>query len=451
MDETTAWARFIHNLKLIPAKHCIGYMESKRMGKWLSSKAVGAITLALLSGSAVAQLGLPRVGVPQNLPIDLPETAIVPVRALARTLEIARLDRLTDFVRSNRDAVEFDGNRNPSVRGVLVATGADDAAITKAAAAGFMLLGRERIDGLDIELARFAVPNDVGLKAAQKRLQKLLPDAEVDADNIYFQGSASPSPALSGAILASTKMTNASLGLIDGGVANHPSVAGRVEQQGFAKGAPAPSSHGTSVAALMIGKGNVSGGAPGGSLLAADVYGLDKAGGNASAIARSLGWLATRRASVVTISLIGPDNALLRTAIASAQRKGMIIVAAVGNDGPAAPAAFPASYPGVLAITGVDTKNRGLPEAGRALHIDFAAPGAGIMSAIDDSRAGKVRGTSFAAPLVAARLSLLYSRPANAAVGPAVRKLMTEAVDIGKKGRDPVFGHGLICGKCVVR
>ena len=187
------------------------------------------------------------------------------------------------------------------------------------------------------------------------------------------------------------------------------------------------------------------------ALLAADVYGLDKAGGNASALARSLGWLVARRVSVVTISLIGPDNALLRTAIAGAQRKGMIIVAAVGNDGPAAPAAFPASYPGVLAITGVDAKNRGLPEAGRPLHIDFAAPGAGIMSALDGNRTGKVRGTSFAAPLVAARLSLLYSRPANAAIGPAVRKLITQAVDIGKKGRDPVFGHGLICGKCVVR
>ena len=423
------------------------------MGKWTSFRAVTAIALILLSGGAAAQLSLPRVDLPQNvdLPVDLPDTGALAVRQLARTLRVARVERLTDFVRSNRDAVEFDGDRNPSVRGVLIATGVDDAAVAKASAAGFALLGRERIEGLDIDLVRFAVPDQMGLKTAQKRLRKLLPDTEIAADNIYFQGSASPQPALFGAALASTSANNASLGLIDGGVANHASVAGRVEQQGFARGAPMPSTHGTSVAALMIGKGSISGGAPGAALLAADVYGSDKAGGNASAIARGLGWLATRHVSVVTISLVGPDNALLKAAVASAQRKGMIIVAAVGNDGPAAPAAFPASYPGVLAITGVDAKNRGLSEAGRASHTDFAAPGSGIWSALDSSRTGKVRGTSFAAPLVAARLSTFYPRPANAGVGPAVRKLMAEAVDLGKKGRDPVYGHGLICGKCVAR
>ncbi len=423
------------------------------MGKLVSYKAVGAIALLLVSASAAGQLGLPRVGLPGNLdlPVDLPDTGPIAARQLARTLKVARIDRLTGFVSSNRDAIEWDADRNPSVRGVLIATGIDQAAIATATDAGFAILERERIEGLDIDLVRFIVPEDMGLKAAQKRLQKLLPDTEIEADNIYFQGSSSLPLALPGLALATGSVANASLGMIDGGVAAHASVAGRVEQQGFAKGAPVSSSHGTSVAALMIGKGSVSGGAPGASLLAADVYGSDKAGGNASAIARSLGWLAVRGVSVVTISLVGPDNALLKKAVASAQRKGMIIVAAVGNDGPAAPPAFPASYPGVLAITGVDAKNRGLPEAGRASHTDFAAPGADIWSALDSARLGKVRGTSFAAPLVAARLSVFYPAQANGAIEAAVRKLMNEAVDLGKKGRDPVYGHGLICGKCVSR
>ncbi|WP_373289620.1 hypothetical protein [Sphingopyxis bauzanensis] len=34
----------------------------------------------------------------------------------------------------------------------------------------------------------------------------------------------------------------------------------------------------------------------------------------------------------------------------------MLIVAAVGNDGPAAPPAYPACYRGVLAVTGVDAR-----------------------------------------------------------------------------------------------
>lgn len=409
-----------------------------------------AIGLMLLSAAAMAQLALPAGGLPR---VDLPELpAGFPLTGralenLGRTLEAARLDRLTRFVRQNRDATEFDENRYPAVRGELIATGVSDAGIAAAQAQGFRLLSRDRIEGLDLSYVRFAAPTKMSLAEAEKNLRTALPDAEIDADHIYFQGSGAPLPSLAATALASTSV-NSSLGIIDGGVADHPSVSGRVEQNGFAKGAPAASSHGTSVAALMIGNGDIKGARPGASLLAADVFGTDKAGGNATAIARALGWLASRGVSVVTISLVGPHNALLKSAVAAAQRNGVIIVAAVGNDGPAAPPAFPASYPGVLAVTGVDSRNRALPEAGRAAHTDFAAPGADMFSALGAKKKAKVRGTSFAAPLVAARLSTFYPRQSNDAVEASVRKLMAEAVDLGKKGHDPIYGHGLVCGKC---
>ena len=88
------------------------------------------------------------------------------------------------------------------------------------------------------------------------------------------------------------------------------------------------------------------------------------------------------------------------------------MVAAVGNDGPAAPPAYPASYPGVLAVTGVDGRNRALIEAGRALHLDYAAPAADMRAVNAKGKWIKVRGTSFAVPFVAARA---------AAAGPAIR------------------------------
>ncbi len=404
-----------------------------------------------LSAAAMAQLALPTGGLPQvglpGLPIDLKETLSQPLAQLGRTLEAARVDRLTRFVRQNRNAVDFDADRFPAVRGELVATGVSDAEIAAAQAQGFRLLAADRVEGLDLSYVRFATPAKMSLGEAEKKLGALLPNAEVDADHIYFQGSSTPLPAIATAAASGTA-ANASLGIIDGGVADHPSVRGRVEQNGFVKGAPAASSHGTSVAALMIGNGEIKGARPGASLLAADVYGADKAGGNASAIARALGWLAGRRVSVVTISLVGPHNALLKSAVAAAQRKGVIIVAAVGNDGPAAPPAYPASYPGVLAVTGVDGRGRALPEAGRASHTDFAAPGADIVSATGTKKKARIRGTSFAAPLVAARLSTFYPRQSTGAVEASVRKLMAEAVDLGKKGHDPVYGHGLVCGTC---
>ncbi|WP_447410733.1 S8 family serine peptidase, partial [Clostridium perfringens] len=76
---------------------------------------------------------------------------------------------------------------------------------------------------------------------------------------------------------------------------------------------------------------------PGARIASADVYGDDPAGGNATAIARAIGWLVQQKVSVATISLVGPANPVLGRVIAAAQARGLIVVAAVGNAGPAAP------------------------------------------------------------------------------------------------------------------
>jgi hypothetical protein len=224
--------------------------------------------------------------------------------------------------------------------------------------------------------------------------------------------------------------------MIDGGVASHPSLAGAaIEQNGFA-GSPQPTGHGTAVASLLVGnQGPFRGAAAGAHLFVADVYGGNRAAGSATAIVKALGWLAGRRPQVINISLVGPSNKLVARAIQSVQSRGIAVVAAVGNDGPAAPAQYPASYPGVLAVTAVDAGGRALPEAGRPTHLDFAAPGADMAAALPGRGYAKVRGTSFAAPLAAARL-LLAGSPARLAV---------EA----RPGRGRV-GRGIVCGECRV-
>lgn len=405
--------------------------------------------LMLVAGAGQAQIAVPLPDAGRIIP-PLPKLDIDPLTTTRATLERLRLDRITGLLRDHGDRVEIDRNGEPAVRGVLVATGVDAAMTARAADEGFAVIDRERIAGLDLEVVRFAVPKGRSLARAQKQLGKLLPEAEIDADHLYFASGASGSGAmLPGAALASTAGGGtAPLGLIDGGVAAHPSVAGRVEQRGFAKGAPAASRHGTAVASLLVGSGTVRGAAPGQRLRAADVYGSDPAGGNASAIARALGWLVEGDVAVTTISLVGPDNALLRTAVSRAQQRGMLIVAAVGNDGPAAPPAFPAAYPGVLGVTGVDAKGRALPEAGRKTPVDFAAPGADVLAATGAASTERLRGTSFAAPLVAGRLVRHYPAPVVGRVEESVTALISEARDLGKKGRDNVYGHGLICGDC---
>jgi subtilisin family serine protease len=192
--------------------------------------------------------------------------------------------------------------------------------------------------------------------------------------------------------------------------------------------------HATAVASLMVGAaGPFRGAATGAGLYVADVYGTTPAGGSAEAIARGLGWLAQNKVTVINISLVGPRNRLLEQAVAALNARNVVVVAAVGNDGPAAPPLYPAAYPGVLAVTAVNGRRQVLPEAGRGPHVDFAAPGADMAAA--GARGGylAVRGTSFAAPLVAGLI---------ARQGGRVEALT--ATDLGAAGLDPVYGRGLV-------
>jgi subtilisin family serine protease len=180
--------------------------------------------------------------------------------------------------------------------------------------------------------------------------------------------------------------------------------------------------------------------APGAALLVADVYGAGPTGGSAVAVAQGLGWLSASGAQVINVSLVGPPNAAVAAVIQSLAARGVLIVAAVGNDGPAAPPLYPASYPQVIAVTGVDRRDRLLPEASRALHIDFAAPGDALAAARVGGGLRPVRGTSYAAPIVAGRLAVLSRGGGRAAIDALAR----QARDVGQRGRDPLYGYGVI-------
>jgi hypothetical protein len=393
------------------------------------------LMLALLATPVIAQVGLPRslpqVGLP---PLGDVQRRLGDTVGDARTLVAQRADRLRDFLRNNRDTVEADDRGAPAVRGEIVAMNLDTPGERALLDVGFTLIAREEIDGLGVAFARFRTPRGGGLGRALHNARRAAPGADISADTLHFQSGAVASATAS--VAAQSRTNGAVLGLIDGGVARHPSLTAPVEQRGFARGAPAPSAHGTAVASLIAGNGTVRGGAPGAPLRVADVYGRDPAGGGAVAIARALGWLAARGTRITTVSLVGPSNPLLAAAVAAAQKRGMTIVAAVGNDGPAARPGYPAGYPGVIAVTAVDRRMRVLPEAQAAVHVDFAAPGADIRAADLRGRSVKVRGTSYAAPLVAGALSRAGSRGTLAA---------------SAKRASKVTGAGIVCADCPAR
>ena len=412
------------------------------------------ILIALLVGMAAqAQLlpQLPGVTLPR-LPTDVLQQPLDRVANLtdhtAHALERTRLARVTAFLHDNRATVAPDDRGFPAVRGeVLLTTPAPDD-LARLTERGFTVIDDRVIAGLGLRTVQLATPDGMALRKALRLARQIAGD-RISADNIHFRSGEALAAAPVDAVM--TRDSDAAppvpIGMIDGGVAATPLIPARVTQRGFAAGAPAPDPHATAVASLLIGEGKVRGADPGAHLFAADVYGRDPAGGGALAIARALGWMIENQVRVVTVSLVGPKNALLGRAVALAEGKGLTIVAAVGNDGPAAPPAYPASYPGVLAITAVDAHDKVLIEAGHALRLDYAAPGADMLAAKPGAGVALVRGTSFAAPLAAGRLAVLMAVDG----ADARHALDREARDLGPKGPDPIYGRGLVCGDCATR
>lgn len=390
----------------------------------------------------LGNVGLPGIGRGVGDLLDTAENGVDGLGRLAqreadRLLQL-RDRRLTQLLRQNRDLVERDMRGDLARRGEILVTGPTEGAMDALRRAGFSVIAEEQVEALDLAIVRLRVPAGLSLARAEALARKAAPEAEIAVDNLHSQSgslgrqsSALPSSALLAATAGAPVDTP--IGIIDG--APGPSFR-LMAIKGFAKGAPLASDHGSAIVSLLRNEGA-------GRLWVADVYGSDPAGGNALAIVRALGWLASSGCKLVTISLVGPRNAVLERAIRQAQRRGIVIVAAVGNDGPAAPPAYPASYDAVVAVTGVDRKGRALIEAGRALHVDYAAPGAEVYAMNARGRPVILRGTSFATPLVAIRLADALARR-----GDWQARLDREARDLGPRGEDRRFGRGLLCEQC---
>lgn len=400
---------------------------------------------AVLGGGAVAQI-LP--GTVPALP-SLPDAGRTVDRlgrtadgALEAPLDSLREVRLGKLLRANRDQLDTDDAGHVIVRDELIALAPSPQALERALAAGFRVGRRTELGDLGLSAVVLIPPRGQPARKGLKTLRRLDPEGTYDVNPVYSDSGevrvAPGGPAGAPAPLPA----NARVGLLDSGVAvSSPAFAGvRVVQQGFTPGGVQPRDHGTAVASLLVGRqGPFHGPAAGAALYAADVYGGRPGGGSAEAIARALAWMARERVPVINVSLVGPRNALLEAAVAAVTARGSIVVAAVGNDGPAAPPLYPAAYPGVIAVTGVDRGRKALLEAGRGPQVAFAAPAAD-MAAVGVGGFVSVRGTSFAAPLVAGRLAAL------AAAGPnALARLSDEAIDLGAPGRDPIYGRGLVC------
>lgn len=416
----------------------------------LFSSIFAAVAMAAASGPAVAQIG----GLPGGIGGGLPQTPRLPglpvdpgaLEGMARN-ELQRglqaPARFRGLVRQSRGALEADPLGWPVVRGEVVAVGLSPEGRRRALSAGFTLVREERLVALDMTVVVLAPPRRLSLGRALERLRDLDPDGSYAFNHVHApageraEAEAAPGPMQGG---------RGRMGLIDTGVdARHPALAeARIVQRGFV-GSTRAAAHGTAVASLMVGRsGAFAGAAPEAELYAADVYGGSDSGGSSTGLAQALAWMAENQVPVVNVSLVGPRNAVVEAAVRRATGRGMLIVAAVGNDGPSAPPLYPAAYADVVGVTAVNGHCRVLPEAGRGPQVDFAAPGAELAAAGPGEGYVAVRGSSFAAPLAAALLARRQTRPNRSGAEAAVAALARTAIDAGAPGPDPVYGRGIV-------
>src|SRR5690606_921845 len=151
-----------------------------------------------------------------------------------------------------------------------------------------------------------------------------------------------------------------------------------------------------------------------------------------------------RGAAIINMSLgLYADADVVREAVHYAHDKGVVMVAAAGNDA-FTQLAYPAAYPEVLAVTAVDAAGRQALFPNQSTTIDFAAPGVGLLAAAVDDRVESFSGTSAAAPVVTGTLAALISEDPSWTPIQAVAVLQRYLNDAGAAGIDPVYGAGVL-------
>jgi hypothetical protein len=360
--------------------------------------------------------------------------------ALSGTRDIVGRPLLGERERAGRIDLFPDGSR--AVSGQILASAPSPAAEAIWKSEGFEIVRRDRLDPLGLEVVVLEAPGGLSGPAALTRLRTADPAGSYDLNHLYDPSS---SAVVTGAALvpAASDCDDCRIGVVDSGAdLEHRDLRrADIETRSFTGSAPLPSIHGTAIASLLVGR---NGAARGAELYLADIYGGKAEGGSAEAIARALAWLATEETPVVTLSLAGPPNAVLQAAVAAMIARGHIVIAAVGNGGPAAPAAYPAAYPGVIGATAIDAAGKPAIDAQRGPQVSFAAYGVDLDVAAIGGGETTMSGTSLAAPRIAARAAALGTKIDPAESQAALKSLQTAAVDLGTPGRDDVFGYGAL-------
>lgn len=249
-----------------------------------------------------------------------------------------------------------------------------------------------------ISLMTASIPDDPAY-AQQWSLQKITWDHAYG--NIFIKGSAK-------------------LAILDTGVdATHPDLAGRmIESKSFVNSDPNTDSngHGTALAGIAAARVNNSAGIAGVSyantgIMSVQVLHSNGTGFDKDVVAGVL-WAADNGANVILMGLSSPDYSVsLNDAIKYAWKKGVVVVAATGNEGSTG-VSYPASMANVIGVASTD-ENDNLASSSNTGSASVAAPGVNIYTTLPGGSYGSVGGTSAASAHAAGLAVLLVANGNN--------------------------------------
>lgn len=195
------------------------------------------------------------------------------------------------------------------------------------------------------------------------------------------------------------------------------------------KGSWSGSQHGTHVSGLAAARSNnglgVSGVMGNAKIMMLNVFGSNS-GAASSAVANAIRYAADNGADVINLSIGGSGrSATYESALRYAINKGVVIVAAAGNErrevGPdyfLAPGAYAPLFSGMLSVASVDSRNGALSTFSNysSAYVEIGAPGSeqsanrvGVLSTWPGNKYARLQGTSMASPVVAGGAALAIS------------------------------------------
>jgi type VII secretion-associated serine protease mycosin len=263
--------------------------------------------------------------------------------------------------------------------------------------------------------------------------------------------------------------TGVTVAVIDSGVsASHAALAGKVlDGRDYllphgGNGHCDENGHGTLIAGIIAGREETSAGfrffgvAPGARILPVRVL-LDQRRSTdpelSGRIADALRWVVdVGRADVINLSLTTPPTPGLAAAVRHAVEHGAVVVAAVGNTGEtgvgngANQAAYPAAYPGVIGVAGVDADDKRVSTSTEGAFVDVAAPGlriAGPSPAGGGYLFAAEGGTSFAAAYVSGVAALIRGYDPGLSADQVTQRI-TETAQHPAGRWNPEVGFGVV-------